>query len=366
MVDSALDLHGQMLLDEYRQCLPDMERLSRVVKDKFVKVISQNDIEINALEMRIKTEESMVGKIRRKGSKYASISDVTDILGIRVIAFFNEDVDRIASIAESLFRVDWDNSVDKRKAERFDRFGYSSLHYVCQLPKEEYYDAQHPVLNEIRFELQMRTALQHVWSAIQHDIGYKSNIETPQEYHRALSRLAGLLELADQEFSRIRHDIADYRRRAQALIERGQLSEVAINADTLKGYLEQRPFDQLTKRIAAINQAELYQAPAADYLKVFAQMGLSTLADVETMLRDNAEDAYQLALLQLGTTGIDILADTIGLQNLCIVTILKNGGGCSGLMRFFDAIYGESPLNEQTAKAILEQARRLSFMNTSR
>jgi hypothetical protein len=140
---------------------------------------------------------------------------------------------------------------------------------------------------------------------------------------------------------------------------------VTLNADTLKSYLEQRPFDKLNRRIAAINQAELYAAPTADYLTVMRNMGLNTLADVDTMLRDNAEDAYQLALLQLGSTDIDILADTIALQNLCIVTILKNGGGRAGLKRMFDTIYGPAQHNEETAQMILKQAERLSFMSNN-
>jgi ppGpp synthetase/RelA/SpoT-type nucleotidyltranferase len=365
MDDYALDPHGQMLLEEYRESLPDMERLGEIVTAKLEEAIAQNGIVLNTIERRIKSEKSMAGKLKRKGAKYSTIDDVTDVLGIRIITFFNEDVDRIASIAESLFRIDWDNSVDKRKTHQFDSFGYNSLHYICQMPPELMHDEKRPRLNEIRFELQMRTALQHVWSAIQHDIGYKTDIETPMEYHRALSRLAGLLELADNEFSRIRHDLADYRRRAQLLIEGGQLSEVTLNADTLKSYLEQRPFDKLNRRIAAINQAELYAAPTADYLTVMRNMGLNTLADVDTMLRDNAEDAYQLALLQLGSTDIDILADTIALQNLCIVTILKNGGGRAGLKRMFDTIYGPAQHNEETAQMILKQAERLSFMSNN-
>ena len=366
MDDHALDLHAQVLLDEYRQRLPIVARLREVVMDRLGAMVAQNGIELNAMESRIKSETSLAGKLRRKGAKYAGIDDVTDILGVRIIAFYNEDVDRIASMAETLFSIDWDNSVDKRLTHQFDSFGYNSLHYICRLPRELYYDPECPELNDIPFELQMRTALQHVWSAIQHDIGYKTDIETPVEYHRALSRLAGLLELADNEFSRIRHDIADYRRRAQTLIERGRLDEVTLNADTFRSYMEQRPFDKLTRRIAAINQAELYEAQAMDFLPVMRNMGLATLADVEAMLHDNADDAYQLALLQLGSTDIDILADTIGLQNLCIVTILKTGGGRAGLQRMFDTIYGPAGHNEATAQLILQQAARLSFMNTAK
>ena len=360
-----LDLHGEALLEEYRQQMPLYKQLQQVVMQELNELIRKSGIECNSSESRIKGEESLVGKLERKGSKYATINDITDIFGARIITFYNEDVDRIASMAEQLFDVDWVNSVDKRQMHRFDSFGYNSLHYICQLPQELCDRLHTPELRKLRFELQMRTALQHVWSAIQHDIGYKSEIETPAEYHRSLSRLAGMLELADNEFSRIRSAISDYRRRMQTLVTNGQLSEVMLDIDTFRSYLGLHPFDKLNKKIAAITQAELHEAPMRPYLAALRHMGMRTLGDVERLMRDNFDDAYQLALFQLGSTDIDILAETIGLQNLCIVHLLKTGGGKLALVMLFDTVNGKMPQNEILATMVMEQASRLEFMNKS-
>lgn len=359
-----MDLHSEMLLEEYRQQRPLYELLQQVTMERLRELVKQSAIEVNSMEIRIKTEESLVGKLKRKGQKYNSLSDITDILGIRVIAFYNEDVDRIASIVENLFEIDWPNSVDKRKMHQFDSFGYNSLHYICRIPTALYQNPAHPELNEIRFELQMRTALQHVWSAIQHDIGYKSEIETPIEYHRSLSRLAGMLELADNEFSRIRNDIAEYRRRTLTLVQSGKLEEVELDGDTFHNYLSQHPFEKLNRKIAAITQAEIQPVPFTTYLFVLKKMGMQTLGDIEHMLKEDRDDAYQLALFQLGSTDIDILSETIGLQNLCIVHTLKNGGGEPELQALFDTIFGTSPHNASLASTVYKDASRLSFMNT--
>jgi ppGpp synthetase/RelA/SpoT-type nucleotidyltranferase len=363
MVTYGLDPHGEMLLEEYRQQLPLYTRLQQVVMKKLNEMARQIGIDVNSMEARIKGESSLVGKLERKGYKYQSIRDITDIFGARIITFYNEDVDRMASMAESLFDIDWPNSVDKRKMHQFDSFGYNSLHYICQLPRSVYQDAEFPELNDIRFELQMRTALQHVWSAIQHDIGYKSEIETPMEYHRDLSRLAGMLELADNEFSRIRNSVSDYRRRAQSLLRSGRLEEVLLDRETFYSYIEMKPFNKLNRQIASITQAELHEASFAPYLIVLKQMGLNTLGDVERMIKDCYEDAYQLALFQLGSTDIDILAETIGLQNLCIVHILKAGKGKPGILQLFDTINGKKPQNDFMASTIIEQASRLPFFS---
>ena len=133
MENYGLDLHGEMLLEEYRSQLPLFEQLQSVVMNQLDTIIKQSGVVINSMEARIKTEASLAGKLQRKGHKYQSLSDITDILGTRIITFYNEDVDRIAAIAENLFTIDWPNSVDKRKMHQFDSFGYNSLHYICLL-----------------------------------------------------------------------------------------------------------------------------------------------------------------------------------------------------------------------------------------
>ena len=357
-----LSPHCESLLQEFINLRPQLVQLDNQIFELLQTTMQQQGIELNSIEHRIKGVESLAGKLERKGEKYRSLQDITDLIGLRIVTFYTDDVDKVAAIVSQLFDVDWSNSVDKRKLHDFNSFGYNSLHYICQLPKSLYYNPQHPELNDIRFELQMRTALQHVWSAIQHDSGYKTEIETPTEYHRSLSRLAGLLELADNEFSRLRFAINEYRRRAKSLVESGQLQEVSLDGDTFKNYLELKPFDRLNHQIAAITQAELQETSLMPYLPVLLQMGMKTLADVEKMITEQYEDAYQLALFQLGSTDIDILSESVGLQNLCIVCILKNGGGRLGLQRLFDCVNGKSDYNKTLAAIVYEQASRLAFM----
>ena len=357
-----LDYNSSLLLEEYRAALQQYKLLQTVVMQKINELVTQSGIELNSVESRIKTEDSFTEKLERKGHKYMSINDITDIFGARITVFYNEDVDRIAAMVEKLFDIDWTNSVDKRKMHQYNSFGYNSLHYICRLPESLYADPLHPELNRIPFELQMRTALQHVWSVIQHDIGYKSEIETPIEHQRDFSRLAGLLELADNEFSRIRAAIIEYRRRVQSLMQNGQLDQIALDADTLSSYLDKHPFDDLNHRIAAINHAELHHTSAMHYLKALRHIGMQTIGDIENMIHENSDDAYQLALLQLGGTDLDILSETIGLQNLCLVHILKHGGTQQDIHQFFNIINGRSMQHNAIAAFVVELAQKLKFM----
>ena len=347
-----MDLHSEFILEEYREERPLFEKMQSEVNRVLREALERNGLIVTAVETRIKTEESLAGKLALKGSKYATLSDITDILGARIITFYTDDVDRIAAMAEQLFEIDWANSVDKRKLHQLDSFGYNSLHYICRLPGYDY-----------RFELQLRTTLQHAWAAINHDNGYKSGVEIPHEYMRRINRLAGLLEIADDEFSHIRTEINDYRRRVQQLVQNGQLDDVQLDGDAFRSYLNARPFDKLNRRIAAINQAEIQEVPLIRYLKVLKALGCNTLGDVARLRNQYEEDAYALARHQLGNTDLDIISSAVGLQNICIVCILSQGGGKIGLLRLFNALNGQNSQNEELAEITFKQASNLPFMN---
>lgn len=360
--DYGLDLHCTLILEEYRESLPTFLKMKEIVLDLLRSMVSGAGLYVNGIEARVKEEKSLAGKLELKGSKYRMLSDITDIVGARVITFYSEEVDKIASLVEKTFEVDWTESVDKRKLHALDSFGYDSLHYICRIPESLCSDPDYPDLNSIRFEIQMRTALQHVWATINHDTGYKTGVEVPREYLRNLNRLAGMLELADEQFSTIRSSINDYRRKVHALVEDGRFEEVSLDGDTFRSYLELDPFGRLTRKIALINQAEVQKTSSLPYLEVLNMLGFKTLADLEKLKKEYSEDAYQLALSQLGGTDIDIIASSVAIQDLLTVYILRNGGGEKGLEFMYDSVSGPSPYNAVRAKQVLSAASVLSFM----
>ncbi len=357
-----LDMHCEMILDEYREKLPVFEKLRSIVMERLQQSLNENNIMVAGIDSRIKTEESLTGKLELKGYKYRTLDDITDILGMRVVTFFSDEVDVISALAEQLFEIDWENTVDKRKMLEIDRFGYMSLHYICRLPKTLCDDPAMPELNEIRFEIQMRSTLQHVWANMQHDMGYKTDVEIPREYQRSMTRLAGILELADEQFSQIRKDITEYRRKVQSLVASGNFDEVPFNGDTFRSFIALNPFRRLVDKMANINHAEVYDDSLMPYFNVLLLLKMETIGDVVRMRNDYSDSAYQLALVQLAGTGLDILASSIALQNLCIVYILKKGFGEAGLVRMFDTLYGKNDYNVQSAERIFKQAHRINII----
>lgn len=363
MEDYGLDLHGRMILEEFRELEPVLFKMKDTVLSLIRKDIADKGLMVTATEARVKQEQSLAGKLERKGSKYATAEDITDLLGVRVITFYSDDVDKIAAMVENLFDIDRENSVDKRKMHHLDSFGYNSLHYICRIPAAVCSDPDCPRMNEIPFEIQIRTALQHVWATLYHDSGYKSGVEIPVGYLRDMNRLAGMLELVDEQFCRIRTGINDYRRRVQALVADGCLEEVELDGDTFKSYLAMQPFDHLNRRIAALNQAEIQDVSLQKFLPVLRGLGMKTLGDVDRMVKECSEDAYRLAAYQLGVTDIDIITSTVAPQNLCLVYVLRKGVGRAGLKYVFDTLNGESAGNEALSEMVYAQAEEMKMID---
>ena len=358
-----LDFKCQMIIDEFDERRPLLQKIRELVNSAIQEALTENDVEVTAVEGRIKKRDSLIGKLIRKGHKYHTLDDITDLVGFRVITLYSDDVDRVASYMERMFDVDWNESIDKRKMHEMSSFGYNSLHYICRIPKTLYTDEQQPELNTIRFEVQMRSTLQHVWAAMEHDLGYKSEIETPPEYMRMYGRLAGMLELADEEFSRIRISIAAYRRRSRC--DNASVAEKpsGTGKTTVAKIIAQQTTDKLMKRIAAINQGEIQEMSFEPFYPLLKEAGMNTLQDVEDFIKQNEDDAYKFAMSQFADTDIDIIASTVGLQDLLIVHTLKNGGGKPGLTHIYDELNGKSIHNEKLAEMAYKRACKLPFMN---
>ena len=114
----SLDPHGEMLMQQYRKLRPTLQQLADEASNQLRHALKEQGIYITAMEHRVKTEKSLTGKLELKGAKYKSIDDITDLVGLRVITFYTDEVDKVAAIAKRVFDIDWQESVDKRKLHK--------------------------------------------------------------------------------------------------------------------------------------------------------------------------------------------------------------------------------------------------------
>ncbi|MEW6420403.1 MAG: GTP pyrophosphokinase family protein [Deinococcota bacterium] len=152
-------------------------------------------LKIHCVTGGVKRPRSLADKLRRKPGRYPTLEDVTDLVGVRVITSFERDVNVVARMIEEHFVVDWDNSSDNSKMHDPDRFGSLGVHDVVRAEPDLV-----PERAGTRYEVQIRFILQHAWTEIEHDLGSRNRETVPREVRRRFSRLAGLLEMADEEF----------------------------------------------------------------------------------------------------------------------------------------------------------------------
>ena len=170
-----------------------------------------DDAGINYLSVtgRTKTVASYAEKVRRTKDGKPLYTDpqreITDTIGIRVITYVHSDVSAVADLLHDQVVVHDDRDMGRETAQE-GRFGYASRHLLIGLDAAREGHASYELLRGRSAQVQVRTVLQHAWAEFEHDIRYKGTMpdEHAKDFDRRFTLAAGLLELADQEFSTIR------------------------------------------------------------------------------------------------------------------------------------------------------------------
>ncbi len=198
---------NRSFLDEFENDLrPHLLPIQTRLEGELRSSVERAGLKVQSIRGRIKERSSLERKLSRPDRSYLSLYDVTDLLAFRIITYSEDLIADVARVIEQNFDVDFRNSVNKLQYEDSDKFGYRSLHYVCAFP----YELRATFGEKFRFEIQIRTVLQHTWAEIEHDIGYKATEQLPREFRRRFSQIASLLEVADREFAAIRTDLKAY------------------------------------------------------------------------------------------------------------------------------------------------------------
>lgn len=257
-------------------------------------LISSSNILPHSISYRVKERSSLARKIQKK-DKYSLIEQITDIVGLRIITHYSDEVDRVAEIIENEFLIDSENSIDKRSSLDPDRFGYLSLHYVVQLKPERCNLLEYKRFNDLKFEIQIRSILQHTWAEIEHDIGYKSKVEIPKPIRRKFSRLAGLLEVADDQFVQIRDDLDKYEKTIQETIQSNP-ENISIDAITVYEYINNskqlKDLDNKVVKLASLQLNVLEKRDSARYMagrlvKYLQDFGIDSISRLDKELLEN-------------------------------------------------------------------------------
>ncbi len=286
-----------MLLDnkivqEYRQKREIYLKFANTVHDLLENILGETTIPIHSINSRTKEVESLSEKIRRPDKNYQQLKEITDLVGIRITTYFEDDIDQVAEIVEDSFIIDHKNSTDKRKDFDYSQFGYNSLHKIARIKQTQVEATKYFKFKDLYFEIQIRSILQHAWAEVEHDLGYKHRKEIPGELKRRFARLSALMEVADEEFINLRNRINAYELELAAKMKK-EPEKVPIDKISIRKFIEQNEtMDELIdyfsnwfgKREMSTGIEDYY---IGDVVRGLPYIGILNIADLKTDLRKN-------------------------------------------------------------------------------
>ncbi|GAA1980602.1 hypothetical protein GCM10009817_22000 [Terrabacter lapilli] len=193
----------------YAAVRPELEAATGLFVQMLTGLLDDAGINYLSVTGRTKSVASFAAKAeRRRDGRLLypdPLSDITDQIGVRVITYVHDDVAAVAELLDEELAVLDDRDLGLETA-RAGRFGYASRHLLVSVDASRTVPTAYETLRRLSASVQIRTVLQHAWAEFEHDIRYKGTIpeEHAHELDRRFTLAAGLIELADREFSAIR------------------------------------------------------------------------------------------------------------------------------------------------------------------
>lgn len=258
------------------------------------------------IKVRVKSFSSWFEKVLKK-IRHGIAPDqvrIHDVLGMRIICPFLEDLKKIEDIVREHFTVLEEEK--KGAPQSFKEFGYESTHFLVSLPADIV--ARWELVEPPPCEIQVRTILQDAWAEVEHELVYKSKFfPFDQPLKRKMAALNANLTLSDIIFQEIR----EYQRQLNQELEKRRAQWLKPGAAGVEGELDElhplvENLDQaLLDALAAHNRKQykkainlysaiLRQGPQA-YIQslVLCHRGMAYMAE---SLHENALDDFDRAV----------------------------------------------------------------------
>ena len=227
--------------NDFRDYYSSNIKLLEGATDSFKTLIStlinfSEDIPISRIESRLKDKEECIRKFNVKYRKklessstdYIIKDKITDLIGIRVVCLYEDDIEKIKNILADHFSIIDETDKISQVESTEDSFGYKGLHLDLKIGEQRRELPEYKKFTNFNFEIQIRTITQDSWSVLDHKIKYKKSI--PSSLKRRINTLAALFELADREFKEIK--LATEEEIAKVEREEIEVSETTKNGST--------------------------------------------------------------------------------------------------------------------------------------
>lgn len=185
----------------YKFALDEMETKIEILKEEFESLHDYCPIEHT--KTRLKTPESIVSKVYRKGGDFSfqSIKEyVKDIAGIRITCSFLSDIYRVSEMLQKQSDIKVLEIKDYIKNPKPN--GYKSLHLILEVPV-----FMSDRVENVCVEVQIRTIAMDFWASLEHKIFYKYNQSVPERLLQELKDAADTADELDHRMERLMNEV---------------------------------------------------------------------------------------------------------------------------------------------------------------
>lgn len=234
----------------------------------------------------------------------------------------------------------------------------------CHLPENH-------LISDFSFEIQIRSILQHAWAEIEHELGYKSKNSPPQPIQRRFYRLAGLLEVTDEEFKQIRNDIEEYKIQVEDSINQNNLNKVIIDLESIKEFIQREPLiKQISQAISNKINVRIYenQGVESDIIERLFFSGFSTLEEIKRDLEQYRDKIIEFAVLWIrgsNRNNFGFITCEVAFIYLCYIklALIGNAPDIIERLKFFPLNIGTEEQFKQLAARILKTYEEINLSN---
>lgn len=201
MIDMLdMDREYRMLMYIHEAAVEKVTAQLNILKGEFQ--FSNDRNPISSISSRIKSRESIIYKMKKKGlpmTVSALINNIHDIAGVRVVCPFIEDVYYVARMLVKQHDVEVIEVKDYIREPKEN--GYRSLHVIITV-EVDFAEAS----RKVPVEIQIRTMAMDFWASTEHQLRYKKDKEFTQEVQDKLKNCADIMAKADQQMQEIAGD----------------------------------------------------------------------------------------------------------------------------------------------------------------
>lgn len=322
---------------EFEARKPNLTLCCEKTKHLIEECLEAAEIRVQSVQARVKTAKKLKEKYSNTKKKYKKLDDITDLAALRIITYYDDEIDAVVNLVNKEFSIDKSNSNFERVSDP-EKFGYDAINLVCLHAKKRRKNVEYNKIKSIKFEIQITSILGHAWAEMNHD-WYDLQDSYPVEIKRRFSRMRALLEVAESEFLTLRDKRNDYQKSLGVRIEAG-VTGIPIDAVSLKSFIEQDPtVAKVDGTVTAIRKRPLSisvnERLAEALVDLFKDAKLNRFEDLVAEL-----NKFEGAIVELTKLTQPFAAPKmetpktikgVSLVYLCILRVAKDGGSQKAL-----------------------------------